>query len=67
MTVDLRVAFYVRRSDVLRSNLGVDKNMFEAARAAGLLRPVPLPGMKRGLYKRDDVLRVFRVVEESVK
>jgi hypothetical protein len=65
MVVDLKRAFYVKPGDVYRAGLGITPKMFRKAREAGVLEGFVPPGMRQRVYRRDDVLRVFGITEES--
>jgi hypothetical protein len=56
---------WVRRADILRSDLGVTRYDIEAVVDDGSLRGTVFPGKKRAKFLRQEVLRVFGVPKGS--
>jgi len=61
MSTDLPNTYWLRRGDILRSNLGITRYAFRAALRRRKIQRVVLPGMSEGRYRRDEVLKAFAI------
>lgn len=54
----------IRRGDILNDpELGISRRMYDQALETGILKPVPIKGFKRLLFRRADVIKVFELEE----
>lgn len=66
MSLTLPDTVFVRPGDVLNCGAGISRRMLDAVVDAGVLKRHIFPGCTHGVYRRQDVVRVFRLEEETV-
>lgn len=67
MDAGLKESIYVKPADVVGSRIGVTRKMFYKAVESGALKGVVMPGCVHHVYRRDEVLRVFGLVDEEAE